>query len=101
MPDPNAAAAFNARYTAAYGDAPHVLAGIGYDAMRAVGETAATTGALGVTNLAGATGFNGAGGAFRLRSTGTVQRALAIAEIQDQQVAIIDPAPGRLGGPGF
>ncbi|MAX73400.1 MAG: penicillin-binding protein activator [Nioella sp.] len=101
LPDPNAAAAFNARYTAAYGDAPHVLAGIGYDAMRAVGETAATTGALGVTNLAGATGFNGAGGAFRLRSTGTVQRALAIAEIQDQQVAIIDPAPGRLGGPGF
>lgn len=101
LPDPNAAAAFNARYSAAYGDAPHVLAGIGYDAMRAVGETAATAGALGVADLTASSGYNGAGGAFRLRADGTVQRALAIAEIQDQQVAIIDPAPGRLGGPGL
>ncbi len=101
LPDPAATGAFNARYTAAYGDAPHVLAPIGYDAMRAVAETAASVGALGAGDLAASSGFAGANGVFRLRVSGTVQRALAIAEIRDQQVAIIDPAPGRLGLSGF
>ena len=101
LPDPNTAGAFNARYSAAYGDMPHVLAPIGYDAMRAVTETAASLGALGARDLTASSGFAGANGVFRLRPSGTVQRAMAIAEIQDQQVAIIDPAPGRLGGPGF
>jgi len=101
LPDPVAANAFNARYSASYGTTPHVLAPIGYDAMRAVTETAASAGALGVRDLTASSGFAGANGVFRLRPGGTVQRAMAIAEIQDQQVAIIDPAPGRLGGPGF
>jgi len=101
LPDPTAANAFNARYSASYGTTPHVLAPIGYDAMRAVTETAASTGALGARDLTASSGFAGANGVFRLRPGGTVQRAMAIAEIQDQQVAIIDPAPGRLGGPGL
>jgi ABC-type branched-subunit amino acid transport system substrate-binding protein len=101
LPDPNATNAFNARYRAAYGGMPHVLAPIGYDAMRAVTETAAALGALGAGDLTASSGFAGANGVFRLRPSGTVQRAMAIAEIQDQQVAIIDSAPGRLGGPGF
>lgn len=101
LPDPNASNAFNARYMSAYDDTPHVLAPIGYDAMRAVTETAAARGALGVADLTASSGFAGANGVFRLRPSGTVQRAMAIAEIQDRQVAIIDPAPGRLGGPGF
>ncbi len=101
LPDPDANAAFNARYIAAYGDAPHVLAPIGYDAMRAVAETATEFGALGAGDLTASTGFAGANGVFRLRLNGTVQRAMAIAQVQDNQVSIIDPAPGRLGASGF
>ncbi len=101
LPDPDANAAFNARYTAAYGDGPHVLAPIAYDAMRAIAETAVDAGALGAADLTASSGFAGANGVFRLRPDGTVERAMAIAEVIDNQVSIIDPAPGRLGAAGF
>lgn len=101
LPDPDANAAFGARYTAAYGDAPHVLAPIAYDAMRAIAETAAEAGAIGVTELTASSGFAGANGVFRLRADGTVERAMAIATVLENQVSIIDPAPGRLGASGF
>lgn len=101
LPDPDANAAFNARYTAAYGDAPHVLAPIAYDAMRAIAETAAEAGAIGVTELTASSGFAGANGVFRLRADGTIERAMAIATVLENQVSIIDPAPGRLGASGF
>ncbi|WP_370251291.1 penicillin-binding protein activator [Nioella sp.] len=101
LPDPDANAAFNARYTAAFGDAPHVLAPIAYDAMRAIAETAAEFGVLGVTELTSSSGFAGANGVFRLRANGTVERAMAIATVLENQVSIIDPAPGRLGASGF
>lgn len=101
LPDPDANAAFAARYTAAYGDAPHVLAPIAYDAMRAIAETAAEHGALGAAELTASSGFAGANGVFRLRTDGTVERAMAIATVVENQVSIIDPAPGRLGGSGL
>lgn len=101
LPDPDASAAFSARYTAAYGDAPHVLAPIAYDAMRAIAETAEAAGAIGVAELTASSGFAGANGVFRLRADGTVERAMAIATVLDNQVSIIDPAPGRLGASGL
>lgn len=101
LPDPAAAASFNARYQAAHGGAPHILAAIGYDAMRAVADTAASQGRLGGAELTASSGFNGANGVFRLRSDGTNERAMAIAQVQNNQVAIIDPAPRRLGAAGF
>lgn len=101
LPDPDANAAFNARYAAAFGDAPHVLAAIAYDAMRAIAETAAEQDTLGAAALTASSGFAGANGVFRLRADGTVQRAMAIATVENNQVSIIDPAPGRLGGPGL
>jgi len=101
VPDPSATADFNARYTALYGENPHILAALGYDAIRAVAETAANTGRLGAAELTASAGFDGANGIFRLLSDGTNQRAMAIAQIITNQVAVIDPAPRRLGGFGF
>jgi hypothetical protein len=101
VPDPSAVADFNARYTAAYGAGPHILAALGYDAIRAVGETAATSGRLGATDLTTRAGFQGANGVFRLLTDGTNQRAMAIAQVTQNQVAVIDPAPRRLSGFGF
>jgi len=101
VPDPSATADFNARYTGTYGENPHLLAALGYDALRAVGETATGTGRLAGADLTASAGFNGANGVFRLLSDGTNQRAMAIAQVIDNQVAVIDPAPRRLGGFGF
>ncbi|MBF9058390.1 ABC transporter substrate-binding protein [Rhodobacterales bacterium HKCCSP123] len=101
VPDPQATADFNARYEAAYGVPPHILGALGYDAIRAAGETAAATGRLGVADLTASTGFEGANGVFRLLGDGTNERAMAITQVIDNQVAVIDPAPRRLGGFGF
>jgi len=38
---------------------------------------------------------------FRLLPDGTNARGLAIAEIRDRAVNVIDPAPRRFGGAGF
>jgi len=66
-----------------------------------IAETVATTGRVGGADLTASPGFQGAGGMFRLLPDGTNQRALAIAQVTENQVAIIDPAPRRLGGPGL
>jgi len=100
LPDPSATADFEARYQGRYGEAPHNLAALGYDAVRAAGETAASAGRLGAADLT-AGEFQGANGVFRLLADGTISRAMAIAQITDNQVAIIDPAPRRLSAPGF
>ncbi|MEQ8368756.1 MAG: penicillin-binding protein activator [Roseicyclus sp.] len=101
VPDPSAAADFNARYEATYSIPPHLLAALGYDAIAAVAGTATSAGRLGPADLSAGTGFEGANGVFRLRGDGTNERAMAIAQVIDNQVAVIDPAPRRLGGFGF
>lgn len=100
LPDPVANAAFTDRYTSTYGGAPHSLAGLGYDAIRAV-AAAAPSGRMGPGDLVSAGQVDGAGGAFRFLADGTNVRSLAVAQIANQQVNIIDPAPRRLGGLGF
>jgi hypothetical protein len=101
LPDPQASAGFDTRYAAAYGGPSHILGGLGYDAIRAVGETVITTGRLTPQNLSASAGFQGANSVFRLRGDGTNERAMAIAQVIDNQVAVIDPAPRRLAGFGF
>lgn len=103
MPDQQMIQNFQARYTTAYGTAPHQLAGLAYDGIAAIGalveagnRQALTSGAL--TQSAG---FQGVAGAFRLRPNGTNERALSIAMVRDRQVVIIDPAPRKFAGPGF
>ncbi len=100
LPDPAAVASFNSRYAAAYGSNPHALGALGYDAIRAV-SAAASSGRMGVADLIGAGQIDGAGGPFRFLADGTIERALAVAEIANQQVTIIDAAPRRLGGAGL
>jgi hypothetical protein len=101
VPDPGATQTFNDRYEAAYDGPPHILGALGYDAIRAVGETAASRGGLGAADLTASSGFQGANGVFRLRSDGTNARAMAIAQVTQNEVAVIDPAPRRLGDFGF
>ncbi|TMV11863.1 penicillin-binding protein activator [Arenibacterium halophilum] len=103
LPDPGKAGQFSARYTSAYGAAPHPIGGLAYDGIAAIGalvgngQSNALTGAA----LTQGAGFQGVGGIFRLRPDGTNQRGLAVATIQNRQVVVIDPAPASFSGAGF
>jgi len=103
LPDPNLTARFNARYQSAYGSQPHPIAGLAYDGIAAIGALVA--GGKGSTLSAAAltqgSGFIGVNGIFRLRGDGTNQRGMAVAQIQNNQVVVIDPAPKSFGGAGF
>lgn len=101
IPDQGAAATFQARFLETYGEPPHVLAGLGYDAVQLVAATTRRTGQLGSDDLAGTPGVSGANGLFRLNQDGTNARALAVAEIIDSQVVIRDPAAGIGASTGF
>lgn len=103
LPDPARTAAFRSKYEAAYGKAPHPIAGLSFDGIAAVGAlvSGARSNPLGTGSLTQGAGFQGATGAFRLRTDGTNQRGLAVAAIQNKQVVILDNAPTGFGGPGF
>ena len=103
LPDPSKAAQFNARYTAAYGAAPHPIGGLAYDGIAAIGALvgAGKADALTGAALTQAAGFQGVGGIFRLLPDGTNQRGLAVATVQNRQVVVIDPAPTSFAGAGF
>jgi hypothetical protein len=103
MPATGTTSAFAARYAETYGNPPHPLAGLAYDGIAAIGALAAQRGGDALTRraLTQPAGFQGTGGAFRLRPDGTSERALAVATIRDGEVTILDPAPRRFPGAGF
>lgn len=103
LPDPGLTELFRSRYEAAYGQAPHPIAGLAYDSVAAIGALVSQgqSNALTVPALTQASGFAGVNGVFRLLPDGTNERALAVAQIQDNQVIVIDPAPRSFGLAGF
>lgn len=101
LPDPGTNQQFRARYASAFGESPPIYAGFAYDGIAAIGAIAKRGGPLNSASLTQSAGFVGVGGIFRLRGDGTTDRGLAIAQIQNSQVVIIDPAPNNFGGVGF
>ncbi|MCF6445538.1 penicillin-binding protein activator [Nereida sp. MMG025] len=103
LPDQNLERNFSARYQAAYTDRPHPLAGLSYDGIAAISALIAQGNANALTSrgLTRGSGFVGTQGIFRLLSNGTNERGLAVAQIRNNQVSIIDPAPKNFSGAGF
>jgi len=103
MPDPSLTRQFEARYTGSYGEAPHPVASLGYDAVAAVGALLRAGGsdALTAQRITQGSGFAGVTGVFRFFPDGTNERGLAIAEIRDGESVVISPAPRSFGGGGF
>jgi ABC-type branched-subunit amino acid transport system substrate-binding protein len=103
MPDPGLFQQYQSRYQAAFGSAPHPISGLAYDGIAAIGalvkqgKADALTGAA----LTQGSGFVGVSGIFRLRSDGTNDRGLAVAEVRGGQLVIVDAAPRSFGGAGF
>ncbi|MGE3866328.1 MAG: penicillin-binding protein activator [Hyphomonadaceae bacterium] len=99
-PDPAARAAFDQSYRAAYGRAPTRLASLAYDAVTVAAGLTRELGGAGLTRAAleRPEGFRGADGAFRFRSTGVAERALAILEVRAGGAVVIDaPKPFTTG----
>jgi len=102
-PSPALVQQFNNRYQAAFGSLPNPVAGLAYDGIAAIGALAAqgNADALGVDSLTQGAGFAGVNGPFRFFRNGSNERGLAVAQIQNNQVIVIDPAPRSFGGVGF
>lgn len=103
LPDQQMTAIFENRYQAAYGAVPHPLASFAYDGIAAIGALVARgdANALGRASLTQGQGFEGTSGIFRLLTDGTNERGLAVAEIRNNQVVVLEPAPRSFGGAGF
>ncbi|SLN45805.1 Penicillin-binding protein activator LpoA [Pseudoruegeria aquimaris] len=103
LPDPALRSNFTSRYTATYGGSPHPLAGLAYDGIAAIGASvkAGRADALAKSGLTQAAGFVGVNGIFRFLPDGTNERGMAIGEIRNNQVTVIDPAPRSFRGAGF
>lgn len=101
LPDRDAVSSFASRFSAAYGTPPQAVAGLGYDAVAAIGALVSAGQRVNGETLVQARGFAGASGAFRLLQDGGNQRALAIATIRDRIVQVLEPAPTSFGGAGL
>ena len=103
MPDQGLNQQFQARYQTAFGATPHPIAGLAYDGIAAIGALVkqGKSNALTTTALTQGSGFVGVNGIFRLRPDGTNERGLAVAQISNNQLTIIDPAPKSFAGAGF
>ncbi len=103
LPDPSLNTRFQERYQAAFGAAPLPIAGLAYDGIAAIGALVKSGRADALTKaaLTQSSGFVGVNGIFRLRADGTNERGLAVAEIRNGQVVVIDAAPRSFGLAGF
>ena len=101
-PDPAITQAFNARYSAAFGNEPPRLASLAYDATLLAARLATRPDPANrfiPQAIADPNGYFGADGLFRLNLDGSIERGLAILEIQPGGILTIDPAPRSFADP--
>ncbi len=102
-PDPEITRNFENRYAGAFGAPPPRLASLAYDATLLSARLAATQrrrDRFSLESITDPNGYYGADGLFRLNTDGSVERGLAILEIQPGGIQVIDPAP-RSFAPGY
>ncbi|MEO1015793.1 MAG: penicillin-binding protein activator [Pseudomonadota bacterium] len=102
-PDPNVTVEFERRFEAAFGDRPPRLASLSYDATLLAARLAQNPNRrrrFSLEAIADPNGYFGADGLFRLRPDGSVERGLAVLEIQPGGISVIEPAP-RSFAPGL
>lgn len=101
-PDPTITAGFDGRFKAAFGETPPRLASLAYDATllaARLGQAPRKRDRFREAAIVNRSGYFGADGLFRFRPDGTIDRGLAILEIQPDGIRVIDPAP-RAFAPG-
>ncbi|MEX3010977.1 penicillin-binding protein activator [Hoeflea sp. TYP-13] len=92
--------AFKLQYKEKFQAEPTVNAGLGYDAVGLVADLLATgnPAALSRQGLEKPSGFHGVTGVFRFLKDGETQRGLAVYQVQEGEVTVVDPAPQQFSG---
>ncbi len=100
--DPSARTDFESRYRASFSREPTRLASLSYDAVALAALLTRERGAQGLTRgaLENREGFAGSDGLFRFRANGAIERGLAIIEVGQGTVAVLDAAPRRFPSSG-
>ena len=98
-PDPAARGGFTQSFVAKYAVMPSSLADLAFDAASIARVTAHGGGATLTESLTRPGGFAGADGTLLLRPDGSVQRGLAVFELDHGVAAIVAPAPATLAAP--
>ncbi|MEZ5994262.1 MAG: penicillin-binding protein activator [Hyphomonadaceae bacterium] len=96
-PDPSARTDFENRYRAMFGDSPTRLSSLGYDAVALAALLSRDRGSQGFSRTAieNSEGFAGSDGLFRFRPNGAIERGLAIIEVRQSGVNVLEAAPRR------
>ena len=89
---PDEVGAFTARFQTAFGRVPANVAVLAYDTTAMVAGLS-RTGPIGTAQLVDPQGFAGRSGIFRLLGNGQTQRGLAVLEVNQGTVRVVDPAP--------
>ena len=94
-PPPEARANFVKQYKNTYGVKPHRLSTLAYDATALIAVMARAEGGPDFSNKALTTksGFWGRDGLFRFLNDGTVQRGLAVLQVEPRSFKVISSAP--------
>lgn len=91
---PQTTAQFEQRFLATYGYAPTRTSSLAYDAVALAVTLATSNRPFDVPNMTQSSGYTGpANGIFRLRGNGTVQRGLAVLQVQGSNMLVVDSAP--------
>ncbi len=102
-PDPEITRSFEERFAGAFGAPPPRLASLAYDGTllaARLGTVESRRRRFSVAAITDPNGYFGADGLFRLNRDGSVDRGLAILEIQPGGIQVVDPAP-RSFAPSF
>jgi ABC-type branched-subunit amino acid transport system substrate-binding protein len=96
-PDPKGWSVFAGKYAKTYGSTPPRIASLAYDAVSlAVSLSSNPPGQrYTATTLRRGSGFAGVDGLFRLLPDGTSERGLAILEVRDYGLEVLEPAPNN------
>lgn len=98
-PAPETRGRFVAAYQAAFGNNPHRLASLAYDAVTLTASLA--NGIPGerftAARLTNPSGFAGVDGIFRFNANGNTERGLAVMQVRNGEVMEVSPPPLRFG----
>lgn len=103
-PAPGPRQAFAQRYFDAYGERPHTLASLGFDAVAAAGVMLSDARNRGdrfpftIAAITAPAGYAGVNGVYRFRPDGLNDRGLAILEVGENTFVVIEAAPTSFVG---
>ncbi len=94
-PEPDADAAFNAKFRDTFGTAPPQLATLAYDAVSLVAllSSGVPYHRFTLAALTDPNGFAGVDGIFRFYPNGSLERGLAVLAVSPGGFTVVDPAP--------